>query len=375
MEKQPIRILHVIGKMDFGGAEALIMNIYRNIDRCRVQFDFVENTTEEAAFDKEILSLGGRVFNCPHYNGKNHFQYTKWWKRFFDEHAGEFCAVHGHLGSTAAIYLQIAKKHGLYTIAHSHNTKGVGFRDRLYRTYSFPTRFIADQFFACSRAAGIDRYGRKIGADENRCIVLHNAIDTKRFAYDPQKRDMCRSVLGIADGDLVIGHIGRFVPQKNHPFLVDVFAEIQRREPKSKLLLIGAEDREQTVRKKVDELGISDNVIFTGPQNDTAPYYQAMDLFLLPSLFEGLPLVMVEAQTSGLPCVISDKVPDECILAEDLVTICSLSSGAAEWADDVLSRIHDQRSDHSAVVAAKGFDAGETARQLADFYCARERTK
>ena len=371
MGNQVLRVLHVIGSMGYGGAETLIMGLYRCIDRSRVQFDFVENTLEKAAFDDEIRSLGGRIFNCPHYTGKNHFQYIKWWNRFFDEHAGEFTAVHGHIGSTAAIYLRIAKKHGLFTIAHSHNTNGVGFSDFLYRIYAFPTRYIADQFFACSRQAGIDRYGKRVGSDPQSCLLLHNAIDTKRFAFDPQKRESARNMLNISDDELVIGHIGRFVAQKNHPFLIDVFAEIHRRKPKAKLLLLGLEDPEQAVRKKAEALGLTDRILFAGVHRDTVPYYHAMDVFVLPSLYEGFGIVNIEAQCSGLPCVISDKVSAECILAKDLVSVCPLDAGAEGWADRILSVVSGARFDHSDIVADMGYDVRQTAASLEAFYRGR----
>ena len=314
MGTRPIRILHVIGRMDLGGAETLIMNLYRHIDRNNVQFDFVENTEKAAAFDSEIRSLGGRIYHCPHYNGKNHFAYVKWWDRFFKEHA-------------------------------------------------------ADRFFACSRAAGIDRYGKKVGADPERCIVLHNSIDTKHFAYDPRLRAETRAKLNVSDEELLIGHIGRFVPQKNHTFLIDIFSEVCKIHENSKLLLLGKEDAAQTVRRKVETLGLTDRVIFAGVQNDTSPYYQAMDVFVLPSVYEGFGIVNLEAQCSGLPCVISDTVAPECVLAEDLVTICSLSAGKDRWAECILSLIGTERRDHSAVIAEKGFDIRQTAKWLEDYYC------
>ena len=174
----PIRVLHVIGIMNRGGAETMIMNLYRNIDRTKVQFDFVENSNEPAAFDAEIRALGGKVYRCPHYNGKNHFTYIKWWNTFFLTHKDEYPIVHGHLGSTAAIYLSIAKKYGAYTIAHSHST-GTG--SIIYRIFSYRTRYIADFFMACSVDAAIARYGKKVGNNKNYCNILNNAINIDKF--------------------------------------------------------------------------------------------------------------------------------------------------------------------------------------------------
>lgn len=368
---KPIRVLHVIGSMNRGGAENMIMNLYRNIDRTRVQFDFVENTFQEAAFDDEIRSLGGRIFNCPHYNGLNHIAYVKWWKRFFDEHAREFVAVHGHLGSTAALYLPIAKRYGLYAIAHSHNIHGKNFIDYLYRIYSYPTRYIADWFFACSQEAGVSRYGNKVASDPSRYFVLNNAIDTKKFGFSRQVRDDMRKKLNISDPEIVIGHVGRFVEQKNHPFLIDIFAEILKRNKNVKLLLLGKEDAEQIIRGKVQSLGLNDHVIFAGVQSDTAPYYQAMDVFVFPSLYEGLGIVLVEAQAAGLPCVISDKVPLESIMTEGLVSVCKLTDSPARWAECSLKQVGSERMDHSYDIAANGYEIRETANWLADFYCSK----
>lgn len=365
---EPIRVLHVIGIMNRGGAETMIMNLYRNIDRTKVQFDFVENSFEPAAFDEEIRALGGRIYHCPHYNGKNHFQYKKWWNDFFAEHAGEYGIIHGHIGSTAAIYLKIARRFGLFTIAHSHNVRTqLNVREIIYAIYSYPVRFIADQCFACSKAAGISRYGQKIGNDSGRCIVFHNAIDTEQFHFDPSERNAMRTRLRV-NGRIVIGHVGRFSEQKNHGFLLRVFHNIVAKAPNAVLLLVGDGALREKIETYITDHGLRENVILTGIQNDVAPYYQAMDVFLFPSLYEGLPVTLVEAQTSGLPCVISDMVPGESILAPDLVTVQSLEQSAEQWADHVLARLQGERTDHSDVIKLCGYDISETAKWLEGFY-------
>ena len=367
MDKRPIRILHVIGRMDRGGAETMIMNLYRRIDRERVQFDFVENCSHHAAFDDEIFALGGRIYHCPRYAGTNHFAYCRWWNRFFQEHGSDYTAVHGHLGSTAAIYLSAAKRNGIYTIAHSHNTYGNGSGDLLYRIYSFPTRRIADRFFACSVKAGLDRFGEKVTSDPTRFSVLNNAIETEKFRYDPQERERVRKELGLGDS-IVFGHVGRFLPQKNHEFLMEIFREIARQCDCAKLLLIGDGPLREAVAQKARDYGLDDRVLFLGVREDVAPFYQAMDVFLFPSLFEGLGIVAVEAQTAGLPCVISDTVPEECVLTDDLVTVCRLEDGAKTWANTALSVVSDGRRDHAGQVAERGFDISATAGRLEQFY-------
>lgn len=364
---EPIRVLHVIGIMNRGGAETMIMNLYRHIDRSKVQFDFVENSREPAAFDEEILSLGGRIYRCPHYNGKNHFTYVKWWNDFFKAHPKEYPIVHGHLGSTASIYLSVAKKYGAYAIAHSHNSGADrGVKTLLYKVMSYNTRNVADYFFACSTPAGIDRFGNKI-VRGGHYSLLNNAIETDTFVYGDSVRKGVRRQLGFAD-ELVIGHVGRFNPQKNHPFLMDIFAALLKKESNAVLLLVGGGEGMSQIRKKAQKLGIAEHVHFLGVRSDVADLMQAMDVFVFPSLYEGLPVTMVEAQTAGLPCIISDKVPSECILTEGLVDIMTLSASPEAWAEKILAKRAIPRTDRRAEIVAHGFDITTEAVKLQEFY-------
>lgn len=364
-----IRVLHVIGIMNRGGAETLIMNLYRNIDRNRIQFDFVVNSEADGVYDREIVELGGRIYHCPHYVGTNHFVYIRWWRNFFSEHKDVYDIVHGHLGSTAAIYLKEAKKQGIYTVAHCHNTYSeFSFRQWLYQIYSYRTRFIADYFLACSVQAGTDRYGEAI-TRSSRYKVFKNAIDTAVFSYDSKVRMDVRSQFGIEEDQLLVGHVGRFMTQKNHTFLLDIFKQILQKCPGSRLLLIGDGDLRMDMEKKAESLGIKDEVIFAGIRSDVDRLMQAMDVMLFPSLFEGLPLTLVEAQTSGLPCVITDTIPKDVILCEDLIESVSLQEASYVWAEKVISFAQDHcRCDHSERVRAKGFDIRENAKWLEEFY-------
>ena len=364
---QLIRILHVIGIMNRGGAETMIMNLYRHIDRSRVQFDFVENSGEPAAFDDEIRSLGGKIYRCPHYNGKNHFVYQKWWEDFFSAHRGEYRIIHGHLGSTAAIYLSIAKKHGLFTIAHSHSSgTDHSLRSAIYSLYSYRTRFIADKLFACSEIAGRDRYGNRSDV-----YVMRNAIDVDAFVYDSRVSQRVKHSLSL-EGKLVIGHVGRFVKPKNHEFLLDVFREIVIRRPDALLLLVGDGELRGSIEAKADLLGIRDSVVFTGVRSDVADLLQAMDVFVFPSLYEGLPVTLVEAQATGLSCIISDQVPTESILVEDLVTVMRLQDSAEKWAEHILSRLDGApRHSRTSELRASGYDIHDTAKWLEEFYLSK----
>lgn len=364
MENKTIHILHVIGIMNRGGAETMIMNLYRNIDRTKIQFDFVENEGEEAAFDEEIRSLGGRIYRCPRYRGKNHFVYTKWWQNFFENHKGEYPIVHGHIGSTAAIYLSVAKKYGAYTIAHSHSA-GIG--SGLYRLFAYPTRYVADHFFACSRDAGVSRYGRKVGTNTNRCQVLNNAIDTAKFTINFEIRQQVRNALQIREDTLVIGHVGRFVDAKNHQFLIDVFRSIHRNVPASVLLLVGDGELRPAIEQRIAEYGLTDSVVFTGVQSDVSRFYQAMDIFVFPSIYEGLGIVAIEAQAAGLPCCVADTLPDEVAITE-LVQFRSLEDGADQWAEWVLGRTKESRRDTLEDIQKAGYDISSTSVWLENFY-------
>lgn len=360
---KPIRILHVIRLMNHGGVESMIMNLYRNIDRTKVQFDFVQNSNEPAVYDEEILALGGKIYHCPHYNGKNHFVYTKWWHEFFKNHAGEYPIVHGHLGSTASIYLSIAKKYGSYAIAHSHNTGG----SWLYQIFSYPTRFIADYFFACSKDAAILRYGKRVGDNENCCTVLKNAINAKRFTFNKEIRQNTRLELGVSDITVVTGHVGQFREQKNHKFLLEIFQQVNQILPDSVLLLVGDGPLRPQIEAEINEKALADKVILAGSQNDVWKYYQAMDVFVMPSHYEGLPVSMVEAQTAGLPCLVSTNVPRESAIT-DLVHFEDLNSDIDIWAEQILNLASCARTNRMKEIKEAGFDIETTAAWLTEYY-------
>ena len=212
----PIRIIQVFAQMNRGGAETMIMNLYRMIERSQIQFDFIVHTNEECAYDNEIRSLGGRIYRVPRYNGKNHFEYIKSWNKFFKTHPN-YKIIHGHVRSTASIYLKIAKKFGLVTIAHSHSTSsGTGFSSIVKNILQYPIRNIADYLFACSEQSGEWLFGKN-ASKRNNFVILKNSIDVKKFVFNERVRFEKRKELKI-DDKFVIGHIGRFIPSKNHKF-------------------------------------------------------------------------------------------------------------------------------------------------------------
>jgi glycosyltransferase involved in cell wall biosynthesis len=256
----------------------------------------------------------------------------------------------------------------MHTIAHSHNVnkmRSVG--DIMYGLFAYPTRFIADTFFACSQEAGVSRYGKKIGNVSQRCVVLRNAIDTDRFVFSSDARQAIRHKLNLTEKQIVVGNISRFSEQKNHTFLLDVFAEIHKSAPTSVLLLVGDGDLRSRIEQKIVDLGLKDAVILTGIQSNTWDYYQAMDVFVMPSLYEGLPVSLVEAQTAGLPCCVSSAVPAESAIT-GLVRFRSLEESAEQWASWVLECSETPRKNMRDAIRSAGYDIATTSKWLEDFY-------
>ena len=363
---KPIRILHVFGRLDRGGAETMVMNLYRNVNRNAIQFDFIVHTNEDCDYDDEIKFLGGKIYRVPCYNGKNHFQYKKAWNNFFQEHS-EHKIIHAHVRSTASIFLKIAKKFGLITIAHSHNTSsGRGASAIVKNTLQYPIRYIADYLFACSKVAGEWLYGKKACEGEN-YFLLNNAIDSDKYIFDEEIRLTKRKELQI-ENKFTIGHVGRFHPQKNHSFLIDIFKEVYNKNKNSVLLLVGDGELKKSIQKKVKSLDLSNNVIFAGVSSEVAELLQAMDVFLFPSLHEGLPVTLIEAQAAGLPCIVSDRITNEIKITE-LITFVPLTNTPKQWASEVLyyGENFKRKSQHSQIIKA-GYDIKTTTKALEKFY-------
>ncbi len=364
--KEPIRILHVLGGLNLGGAESRIMDLYRHIDRKKIQFDFLVHSSAEEHFEKEIRDLGGNVYRIPRFKVYNWFAYKRALKRFFSVHH-EFRAVHGHMTSTASIYLPMAKKAGvLVAIAHARSA-GVsgGIKGILTRIIRFPLKYRADYCLGCSGAACESVYGKK-WAREGKTEVIPNAIDASKYVYDVSQRDTMRKKLDLED-KLVIGHVGSFRTPKNHVFLLKIFCEIYKKRKDAVLLLLGEGELMGAVKKQAAELGISEAVFFLGNQAQAGPFYQAFDFLVFPSLYEGLPGTVVEAQTAGLRCLVSDTVTKE-VKVTDLVEFYSLEKTAAEWADYVLGHCGYERAGRLAEVKEAGFDIASQMERYEKIY-------
>ena len=361
----PIRILHIVTYMGRGGLETFLMNCFRHIDREKVQFDFLVHREFRADYDDEIEALGGRIYRLPRLNPFSP-AYHKALMDFFGHHP-EYKIVHSHLDCMSAIPLAAAKKCGVpVRIAHSHNSnQDKNLKYILKRYYMTKIPGVATHFFACSKMAGDFMFpGQNV-------FLVNNGIETERFAFDPCIRKEVRIELDLADR-LVIGHVGRFMPQKNHTFLIDIFEQVYEQNRNARLLLVGEGPLEEQIRQKVASRGLTDAVIFLGVRADVHRILQAMDVFVLPSLYEGLGIAAVEAQASGAWCVLSDCVPEVCKMTEN-VEFVSLSKSAEGWADIILKGNPKCRTGHQKELTAAGYDISTTARWLQEFYADKER--
>ena len=303
---EPKRVLHILQRMEAGGTQALLMNIYRKIDRSKLQFDFLVVYSEKQFYDDEVLNLGGKIYRSTFREDLNLFKFCKYLNSFFREHNTEYDIVHVHAYTIGYFCLKYAEKWGIpVRIAHSHSNAVSKDFTRFFK-YPMKKLFLihANEYFACSKEAGDFLFGNK------GFKILNNSIDSKKFIYNDDNREQFRKQLGI-DDCFVIGHVGRLSYQKNHKFLVQIFKEFVSQNPNSVLLLVGIGEKEDEIKKQVEEFGLNEKVKFLGNRADVNELYQAMDIFVMPSFFEGVPVVGIEAQFAGLPCVFSDKVPKE----------------------------------------------------------------
>ncbi|MEE0799893.1 MAG: glycosyltransferase family 1 protein [Gemmiger sp.] len=356
-----VRILQIVTYMGRGGLETMLMNYYRHIDREKVQFDFLVHRDFEADYDQEIRQLGGRIFHISRLIPWSRSYRTEL-KTFFLEHP-EYSIVHVHQDCLSSVALQCAEECNIpIRIAHSHSSGAVkNFKYPIKRYYMTKIPKYATNLFACGQQAGKWMFG---GTPFQ---VVPNAIDVQAYRYSAECALKIRKELGLED-NIVIGHVGNFTPAKNHEFLLEIFQSILAAEPRARLLLVGGGAEREHIREKGRTLGIGNKVILTGVRSDVNELMQAMDVFVFPSHYEGLPVTMVEAQAAGLPCVISDHVPKECVVTSDLVTTMDLCSPARQWAEHILNRIETPRTDHSREIAAAGYDIVSAARKLEKFY-------
>lgn len=360
MEK-PIRVLHVVTYMGRGGLETMLMNYYRHIDRTKVQFDFLVHREFEADYDQEILSMGGRIFHISRLIPWSR-SYKKELKCFFNQHK-EYKIIHVHQDCLSSVALKCAKECGIpIRIAHSHSSNAVfNLKYFIKRFYMLSIPKYATDLFACGKSAG-DWMFRGCPYQ-----VVHNAIDTSKFHFDDSIRKRVRKNLGI-DKELLLGHVGNFTSAKNHLFLIEIFAELLKKIPDAKLILVGGGDGQQKIRDIVSFHKIEKKVIFTGVREDVNELLQAIDVFVFPSIYEGLPVTLIEAQATGLPIIKSDNVSNQCVITSNVYTK-SLSESAVEWANAII-KLEKQfnRKDMSQSIIDQCYDIIYNVKWLQDYY-------
>lgn len=365
MDSKPLRIAQVVGNMVGGGVEAVVMNYYRNIDRSKVQFDFIVYDTSTHVPQEEIEELGGRVFFIPNY--KHFCAHQKALLKLFKEN--KYDIVHSHLNTLSVFSLKMAKKAGVKVrIAHSHSTSNKKeWKRNIIKNILRPfSKKYATHYFACSEMAGRWLFGDKT-FERGEVTVINNAIDLDRFKFDGEKRNELRAELGLKE-NFVIGHIGRFMSQKNQTFLLDVFNEVQKTRTEARLLLLGDGPMYDEIKAKAEKLGLKDKVIFAGVQPNPEKYYQAMDCFVLPSLYEGLGIVLVEAQACGLPCIASTEVPEVADITGE-VDFLSLNEKLNVWASHIMQlHINSDREQYSQNMRGTKYDIVSEAQRLLELY-------
>lgn len=370
--QEPIRVLQIVGRMDRGGIENFVMNVYRNINRDKVQFDFLCHYGREAAFNDEIRAMGGRIYEMPAIRDETHvyywkiFKYRRALKKFFREH-NEYKIIHGQMTNTASIYMPIAKKYGVTTrIAHSHNSHGkVGMLGLVTNILKKPVYKYATDLFACSEAAAKYFYPEDY-VKGGKVKVVPNSVDVGKFRFDSEMRENMRNELGVQD-KLVIGCVGRFRTEKNQTFLIDVLKEVLVLNSNAVLLFAGDGPLEDEVKQKSEQMGMREKCIFLGMRSDIPNIMQAMDVLAMPSLFEGLPVTGIEAQASGLHCVVSDGVTKE-MDALGMVEFVSLDASIEVWVNQLIKAASYERTDTFERMKSSGYDIHETAKWLEDFY-------
>ena len=364
--QEKIKILMVLGNTRRGGTQAFIMNVLRNIDRVRFQIDFALNLDFEGGWGPEMKSLGSNIFIMPVFKVYNWITFAKTWESFLSEH--HYDIIHGHTTNSAGVYLKIAQKKGCKTIAHIHST---GYRGNVIekltkKLFSRLAKKYADYWFACSPMAAEMLFGDEY-KKYPRYYEMPNAIDVRRYRFDPVSRNKIRKEIGLTDENILCGHVGTFSTPKNHTHTLRVFCEILKQRPTAKLLLIGEGNLKDAIHAQAKNLGIFDKIIFKCNLGNVNEYLMAMDLFIFPSLFEGFGMVSLEAQATGLNVIQSNVVPKETLLTE-CVKPLPLSLSPVEWAYEGLKMEPRDRASVNEVIASTKYNLKHTVDLISRLY-------
>lgn len=361
MEHEPIRVAHVIGKMLAGGVENVVFNYYKAIDKSKVQFDIYYDADSTVPPPQELIDMGANFYEIPPY--QHIFAYLKTLRKCFKEK--NYTIVHSHMNTLSVFPLFAARCAGVpVRIAHNHSVPGEGepLRNALKYILRMGCKWFSTDYFACGEKAGRWMFSDKT-FDEGKVKVINNAVDFARFAENTEATEMLKSELSL-NGKFVIGHVGRFTFAKNHEFLLDIFAQIHKTNENAVLLLVGDGELKEEINAKAEKLGLSEYVIQTGKTTEPEKYYHLMNVFVMPSRFEGLPLTVIEAQVSGVGCVLSDVITKEAVIS-DCCEYMNLSEPPHMWAgkiDEISSKPFNLSGN------SKNFDISCAAPKLTAWY-------
>jgi len=348
--RNKINIVHVLGTLDAGGAETMVMNIYRNIDKNKFRFSFIVHGNRNYFYERELNIDGVDIFRVRKFRIYNIFSYSYDFYKLFKREK-KWDIVHGHARSTASIYLLIAKCFKIKTICHSHsNSSSWKINDIVKKVLQYPIRYIADYFFACSLSAGEWLFGKKI-VTKKEFRIIYNSIDVKRFSYNTSTRNEMRTMHNL-NNEYVIGNIARYIKPKNHDFMIDIAYHLSKNSFSFKMVFVGDGDLKEQLMAKIVKMNLEKYIIMIDSNEQVEKYYQMFDLFLFPSLWEGLGMVLVEAQTAGLQCIVSEVIQPEAIVT-DLVTKIELSKGAQYWAEVLMKTPISKNRDKELTVVEK----------------------
>ncbi len=358
----PVRVLHVVTHMACGGLETMIMNYYRKIDKSKVQFDFLTHRpiTENKDYDDEIRELGGKIYHISRLNPFS-LTYRKELEKFFDDHK-EYKIIHVHLDCMSGLVLKVAEKKDIpVRIAHCHSSsqdKNIKYLVKAMYKKLIPQ--YATGLFSCGKIAGEWMFGKN-----EKFIVLPNAIDTDKYVFSSNKRKYMREKLELPNDAFVIGHVGRFSEVKNHSFIIELCEKFLKRNNNTYVLFAGQGELMDEMKKVVSKKGLDNSILFLGLRKDIPDLMQAMDVFILPSLYEGLPVSVIEAQAAGLPCLISENVPLDCAIT-DLVRQVELD--VPKWEDALMQVKEFKRRNTQEEIKNARFDIKENAIYLENYY-------
>lgn len=368
------RILHIFAAMDRGGAETFIMNVYRKIDRTKFQFDFVVTTDKKCEYDDEIYSLGGNIYSLPNPSKGDYKKYKQGLIKVIQAN-GPYDAIHSHVHHFSGLILRIAQKENIpVRISHSHSTQDghqTTFKRNLYRWFmrNLILKY-STNMLGCSEAASESLFGKKNMSNQRIC-TLYNGVDLEKYKDSKETRDEMKKNMHVPEDAFVIGHIGRFNEVKNHFKILDIFESIKRKNKDAYLVLVG----DGPLRKEIEELAKERNlksaIKFLGIRNDVSNILQAMDVFLMPSLYEGLPVALVEAQAAGLPCVVSDSVTLEANLNCVYFKFISLNASSEEWNNAINQAFEKGRASWNTryeAISKKGYDIDKVVKKLEKIY-------